>query len=58
MSDPVLLGIRHHGPGSARSVLKALAALQPDLILVEGPPDAQELLPLAADRQNTVKLLH
>ncbi len=49
MSDPVILGIRHHGPGSARSVLKALADMQPDLILVEGPPDAQELLPLAAD---------
>ncbi|MBS1223733.1 MAG: hypothetical protein H6R24_411 [Proteobacteria bacterium] len=49
MSDPVILGIRHHGPGSARSVLRALAELQPDLILVEGPPDAQELLPLAAD---------
>lgn len=49
MSDPVILGIRHHGPGSARSVLQALHALQPDLILVEGPPDAQELLALAAD---------
>ncbi len=49
MSEPTILGIRHHGPGSARSVLKALAEIQPDLILVEGPPDAQELLPLAAD---------
>ena len=49
MSDPALFGIRHHGPGSARSVLKALTEWQPDLILVEGPPDAQDLLPLAAD---------
>ncbi|MCB1767107.1 MAG: hypothetical protein KDJ22_13785, partial [Candidatus Competibacteraceae bacterium] len=49
MSDLLLLGIRHHGPGSARSVLKALTEWQPDLILVEGPPDAQDLLPLAAD---------
>ncbi len=49
MSEPTILGIRHHGPGSTRSVLKALAEIQPDLILVEGPPDAQELLPLAAD---------
>ena len=46
---PTLLGIRHHGPGSARSVLAALTALQPDLILVEGPPDAQDLLPLVID---------
>lgn len=42
-----ILGIRHHGPGSARSVCAALAAIQPDVILLEGPPDAQELLPLA-----------
>ena len=49
MSDPTIFGIRHHGPGSARSVLKALKELQPDLILVEGPPDAQDVLPLAAD---------
>src|SRR5689334_8129405 len=41
-----VLGIRHHGPGSARSVLRALEALQPDCILVEGPPDADDLLPL------------
>lgn len=35
-----VLGIRHHGPGSARSARKALAELQPDVILVEGPADA------------------
>ncbi|MBS0659034.1 MAG: hypothetical protein JSR82_12405 [Verrucomicrobia bacterium] len=43
-----LLGIRHHGPGSARSVLAALAEIGPDLVLLEGPPEADELLPLAA----------
>jgi hypothetical protein len=42
-----VLGIRHHGPGSARSVRQALEQLQPDVILVEGPPDAAEILPLA-----------
>src|SRR5262245_5725653 len=42
-----VLGIRHHGPGSARSVRQALAQLQPDAILVEGPPDAAEVLALA-----------
>ncbi|MET0323931.1 MAG: DUF5682 family protein, partial [Ilumatobacteraceae bacterium] len=35
-----LLGIRHHGPGSARSVRRALAAIQPDVVLVEAPADA------------------
>ena len=41
-----IFGIRHHGPGSARSVQQALENLQPDVILVEGPPDAEEILPL------------
>jgi hypothetical protein len=41
-----VFGIRHHGPGSARSLRQALEALQPDVILVEGPPDATGVLPL------------
>jgi hypothetical protein len=41
---PHLFGIRHHGPGSARSLLKALDSLQPDVLLVEGPPEAEPLL--------------
>lgn len=32
-----LLGIRHHGPGSARSVVAALDELQPSIVLVESP---------------------
>lgn len=44
-----LFGIRHHGPGSARSLRRALGALQPDLILIEGPPDADALIPLVGD---------
>src|SRR5260221_11064995 len=43
-----ILGIRHHGPGSARSVERALAELEPDAVLVEGPPEAEPLLPLAS----------
>src|SRR3712207_2664670 len=41
-----IFGIRHHGPGSARSLRQALEALQPDCTLVEGPPDAAGVLPL------------
>lgn len=44
-----LFGIRHHGVGSARSVLTALEQLHPDCILIEGPPDADDLIPLVAD---------
>lgn len=47
-SDVHIFGIRHHGPGSARSLLQALEGLQPDIILVEGPPDAEGVLPLLA----------
>jgi len=39
-----ILGIRHHGPGSARNVKNFLAAVKPDIILVEGPPEADPLL--------------
>jgi uncharacterized protein DUF5682 len=46
-----VFGIRHHGPGSARSLREALRALGPDVILIEGPPDANDLIPLAADAQ-------
>jgi Family of unknown function (DUF5682) len=42
-------GIRHHGPGSARSLRDALAKQQPDAVLIEGPPEADELVALAAD---------
>ena len=42
-----LLGIRHHGPGSARSLCTELGKLRPDVILVEGPPDADTLISLA-----------
>ncbi|MET9766356.1 DUF5682 family protein [Streptomyces sp. NPDC006415] len=48
---PWLLGVRHHGPGSARAVLAALAAARPAAVLIEGPPEGDALLPLAADPQ-------
>jgi hypothetical protein len=39
-----VLGIRHHGPGSARNVKTFLQQAKPDIILVEGPPEGDELL--------------
>ncbi|MBF5004078.1 DUF5682 family protein [Diaphorobacter caeni] len=44
-------GIRHHGPGSARSLLKALEALQPDAVLIEGPAECEALLPAVANEE-------
>ena len=43
------LGIRHHGPGSARSLLQALEELRPDRLLIELPAEAAPLLPLLGD---------
>jgi hypothetical protein len=43
-----VLGIRHHGPGSARAVAGALAQLDPEIVLIEGPPELDAVAPLAA----------
>ncbi|MEU6479568.1 DUF5682 family protein [Streptomyces sp. NPDC047017] len=48
-AGPLLLGVRHHGPGSARAVRAALEAARPRVVLIEGPPEADALIPLAAD---------
>ena len=46
-----LLGIRHHGPGSCRNVLETLQTLKPDLILLEGPAEAEPLIHFVTDEQ-------
>ncbi len=43
-----VFGIRHHGPGCARSLVAALTELAPDCVLIEGPPDADDVVALAA----------
>ncbi|MEU6176682.1 DUF5682 family protein [Streptomyces coeruleorubidus] len=48
---PLLLGVRHHGPGSARAVRAALEEARPRVVLIEGPPEADALIPLAADEE-------
>jgi len=50
MTDAVtLFGIRHHGPGCARSLRRALETLQPDCVLIEGPAGSEPLLAHLAD---------
>lgn len=46
-----ILGIRHHGPGSARHVVDALKQVNPDIILIEGPPEAEAILSWAKSSQ-------
>lgn len=54
-----VFGIRHHGPGSARSLVAALTDYDPDIVLIEGPADADPLLPwvLAEDMAPPLALL-
>src|SRR5262245_31767077 len=54
-----LFGIRHHGPGSAASLVTALDALQPTAVLIEGPPEGDALISYAAapDMRPPVALL-
>lgn len=52
-----LLGIRHHGPGSARMVAAALAAVRPEVVLIEGPPEGDALLPHVPNLTPPVALL-
>lgn len=39
-----ILGIRHHGSGSARAVRAALDTYNPSVVLIEGPPEANDLV--------------
>ncbi len=39
-----IFGIRHHGPGSAQRLLRALEQWQPDCVLIELPEDSQPAL--------------
>ncbi len=46
-----IYGIRHHGPGSSRSLERALESLKPDCILIEGPPEANGILSFVSSAQ-------
>lgn len=48
MTSHTVLGIRHHGPGSARSVVAELDRIRPAAVLIEGPSDADPVLAYAA----------
>jgi len=42
-----IFGVRHHGPGSAALLKRALDALNPACVLIEGTPEADDLIPFA-----------
>ncbi len=47
-STAQIFGVRHHGPGCARSIVDAFAANPPAAVLIEGPPEADELVAAVA----------
>ncbi|WP_430779999.1 DUF5682 family protein [Actinoplanes sp. G11-F43] len=44
-----IYGVRHHGPGSARALLRELDAHPPEVLLIEGPPEADDLVRWAGE---------
>lgn len=46
-----VLGIRHHGPGSAKNVKAFLEETKPDIVLVEGPPEADNILQWVTNKE-------
>lgn len=52
-----LLGIRHHGPGSAALVVAALDRLDPAAVLIEGAPEGSVLVPHLAGLKPPVAML-
>lgn len=46
-----ILGIRHHGVGSARHVREQLALIKPNIVLVEGPPEITDVLNTVGDAE-------
>ncbi len=50
LSSPVLLfPVRHHSPVCSYHLLKAIELYSPEIILIEGPQDANELIPVLTD---------
>ena len=46
MAEIVLLPVRHHSPACAFHVNRAIETLRPSVILVEGPDNANSLIPV------------
>lgn len=43
-----VLGVRHHGPGSARAVAAALEEHDPQVVVIEGPPELDRIVAVAS----------
>ena len=46
-----ILGIRHHGVGSAKRIKSSLQRIKPDMVIVEGPPEIEAVLPYIGNKE-------
>lgn len=51
MAEIILLPVRHHSPACAFHIGKTIEALRPSVILVEGPDNANALVPVMAHEE-------
>lgn len=51
MAELFLLGIRHHGAGSAHRVLTALEQIKPDCLLIEGADEGNRIISLLGEAE-------
>ncbi|MBQ2265459.1 MAG: hypothetical protein II341_08665, partial [Oscillospiraceae bacterium] len=55
MQQPVLLfPVRHHSPVCSYQLVRTIAAYQPDTILIEGPENANELIPILTSEETVL----
>ncbi len=55
MQQPVLLfPVRHHSPVCSYQLMRTIAAYQPDTILIEGPENANELIPILTSEETVL----
>lgn len=55
MQEPVLLfPVRHHSPVCSFQLVRMIEAYQPECILIEGPENANDLIPILTDDETTL----
>src|SRR5262245_58461278 len=52
LRDVHLFPVRHHSPRAARCLRNWLETVRPELILIEGPSDADSLIPVITDQES------
>ena len=50
----VFFPVRHHSPVCSYQLTRVIAAYQPEIILIEGPENANELIPILSDERTTL----